>query len=499
MSLIARLSLHAQRQPGAPALLGHGETLSYAALQASLDELIPKLRALDLKVLALDIDNGPAWAQIDLAAHAAGITLIPLPPFFSPSQLQHVLTTAGVDSIISDDPQRLRQRLNGMPLQGRERLSLGAVSLSLLATGLPAQALPAGVAKITFTSGTTGEPKGVMLGWRQIESVATALGEAAEAQPGDRHVALTPLSVLLENIAGLYVPLWRGASVSLPSLSETGLLGAAGLDARRMLQTLAEQGATTAIFSPQMLQGAVSALQQGVTMPEGLRFIAVGGAAVSRRLLERAAELGLPVYEGYGLSEFASVVCLNRPGETRPGSVGRPLDHVEIRLAEDGEVLIRGNRFIGYLGEEIEEDAPEWWSSGDLGHLDEAGYLQLHGRRRHVFITSFGRNVSPEWVERELVLEPVLRQAAVFGEARPWNCAVILPAPGADREAVEAALQRVNLLLPDYARVTRWLAADEPFGLINGQLSASGRLRREAILQHYRERLDALYQEELVP
>jgi len=499
MSLLERLSRHAQRQPGAPALIGHGETLSYAGLQASLEALVPELRAWGISVLALDLDNGPAWAQLDLAAQALGITLIPLPPFFSPTQLQHVLTRAGVDSILSDDPERLQQRLHGIRLQERGKLQLGGACLSLLASGLPAQALPAEVAKITFTSGTTGEPKGVMLGRKQIETVAAVLGEAAEARQDDRHVALTPLSVLLENIAGLYVPLWHGASVSLPPLRETGLLGAAGLDARRMLQTLAEQGATTAIFSPQMLLGAVNALQQGAPRPERLRFIAVGGAAVSRRLLERASALGLPVHEGYGLSEFASVVCLNRPGEARPGSVGRPLGHVEIRLADDGEVLIRGNRCVGYLGEPRDGDANRWWSSGDLGHLDDDGYLFLHGRRRHVFITSYGRNVSPEWVERELVLEPVLRQAAVFGEARPWNCAVILPAPGAGSDAVEAALQRVNRLLPDYARVSRWLAADEPFGPGNGQLSATGRLRREAIHQHYRERIDALYQEELVP
>ncbi len=496
MKLVERLFLHARRQPGAPALLGHAETLSYAELRSSLEHLIPQLRALGLQTLALDLDNGPAWALIDLAALAAGITLVPLPPFFSPSQLRHALTRAGVAGILSDDPSRLQQRLTGMPLQATGRVNLSGVSLSLLATGLPAQPLPAGVAKITFTSGTTAEPKGVMLGWRQIGSVAAALGEAVQADSRDRHVTLTPLSVLLENIAGLYVPLWHGASVALPPLRETGLLGAAGLDPRRMLQTLSAQGATTAIFSPQMLQGAVTLIQSGQPRPERLRFIAVGGAAVSPRLLAHAAELELPVYEGYGLSEFASVVCLNRPGAQRRGSVGRPLGHVAVRVAADGEVLIRGNRFLGYLGEAMAEDGSGWWHSGDLGRIDADGYLHLHGRRRHVFITSYGRNVSPEWVESELALEPAVGQAAVFGEARPWNCAVILPAPGADAAAVEAALQRVNALLPDYARITRWLAADAPFGLDNGQLSGTGRLRREAIHRHYRQRIEALYQQE---
>jgi long-chain acyl-CoA synthetase len=208
--------------------------------------------------------------------------------------------------------------------------------------------------------------------------------------------------------------------------------------------------------------------------------------------------LNLPVYEGYGLSEFSSVVCLNRRGDQNLGSVGKPLKHVELSIADDGEVLIRGNRFAGYLGETCEKSGEAWWHSGDIGFLDDAGFLHLQGRRRHIFITTYGRNVSPEWVERELVLEPAIAQAAMFGEAKPWNCAVVLPSATAGIADVEAAIKRVNDLLPDYARITQWLTADAPFGLENGQLSGTGRLRRESIFQYYQERIDALYLEELV-
>jgi long-subunit acyl-CoA synthetase (AMP-forming) len=337
-----------------------------------------------------------------------------------------------------------------------------------------------------------------MLSWKQMQRVVESLVEAVEVRPADRHVALTPLAILLENIAGLYVPLWAGASVALPSLSETGMQGAAGLEPRLMLQALNDNQATAAIFSPQMLQGAIACLQAGYPLPKGLRFIALGGASVSRRLLQKAADLRLPVYEGYGLSEFASVVSLNRPGEQCLGSVGKPLPHVELKIAEDGEVLIKGNPFAGYLGEPPCDTAHGWWHSGDIGFFDDRGFLHLLGRRRHIFITAYGRNVSPEWVERELVLEPAIAQAAVFGEARPWNCALIHAAADADETAVEMALQRVNGLLPDYARITQWLAVDAPFSLHNGQLSGTGRLRREAIYQHYAERIDALYTEVLV-
>jgi long-subunit acyl-CoA synthetase (AMP-forming) len=498
MKLLDRLAQHAIQQPDASAIEGSGTSLNYANLLAALQALIPRMQALEVGTLALDLDNGPAWALIDLAAMACGITLVPLPPFFSAVQLRHALSQAGVALVISDNPERLRQRLQGFTLTEMDCLQVGDQSLNCLATDLPAQALPSEVVKITYTSGTTAEPKGVMLTWSMMERVVGALVPAVEVDADDRHVALTPLAVLLENIAGLYLPLWVGASVVLPSLSETGMLGAAGLDAERMLRTLAEQKATTAIFSPQMLQGVVDCLEAGLSKPARLRFIAVGGAAVSKRLLQRAADLQLPVYEGYGLSEFASVVCLNRQGAQCPGAVGKPLAHIDLKIADDGEVLIRGNRFAGYLGEASIESGNDWWHSGDIGYLDDEGFLHLQGRRRHIFITAFGRNVSPEWVERELLLEQAIAQAALFGEARPWNCAVIQPASGADLAAVEAAIARVNVLLPDYARVTRWLPADEPFDLHNRQLSGTGRLRREAIFQHYRERLDALYREELV-
>jgi long-subunit acyl-CoA synthetase (AMP-forming) len=498
MMLFERLSRHACQQPDAPAILGAGLRLSYSELESKLNRLKAQLQDLHVSTLALCMDNGVAWALVDLAATACGITLVPLPPFFSPAQLHHALTEAGVEMVISDNKQRLRQCLPNLSLFECEALQVCGLSVDCLSTGLPAKRLPGNIAKITFTSGTTAEPKGVMLEWLQMERVVEAVAEAVDVVTDDRHVALSPLAVLLENIAGLYIPLWTGASVVLPSLSETGLMGAAGLDAQRMMQTLRKNAATTAIFSPQMLQGAVCSIQAGAPFPDRLRFIALGGASVSKRLLQQAADVNLPVYEGYGLSEFASVVCLNRFTARCVGSVGKPLKHVNLRIADDGEILISGNRFSGYLGEPMRDSDNTWWHSGDIGYIDNEGYLHLQGRCRHIFITAFGRNVSPEWVERELVLEPVIAQAVLFGEARPWNCAVILAQPGIDITAVDAAIQRVNHLLPDYARIARWLPADAPFGLENGQLSGTGRLRREVIFQHYQERIDALYPEELV-
>ena len=121
-------------------------------------------------------------------------------------------------------------------------------------------------------------------------------------------------------------------------------------------------------------------------------------------------------------------------------------------------------------------------------------FLHITGRRKHMFITSFGRNVSPEWVERELTLQAAIAQAAVFGEARPYNVAVIVRAPGASDAAVNQAVALANQGLPDYAQVGRWIEADAPFSLDNDQLTATLRLRRRALWAHYGTRIEAVYE-----
>jgi len=499
MSLRCRMSLLLQTlhqtalvSPESIALQGAHQVVSYGELDQLVAEAAYHLNAHDIRALGLLADNGIAWAQADLSALAANIPLVPLPLFFSPQQLLHVMHDAGLDGLLTDQPQQLEALLQGFGLRFHHAGELCGLHLIRL-HGVAAKDLPPGTAKITYTSGTTGEPKGVCLNLAQMEAVAAALRDASEAQVADLHLSLTPLSTLLENIGGIYTPLLAGASTCLLPLAQIGLRGASGLDVARMLQVLHECEATSAILAPQMLQALVAAGEAGVTMPASLRFVAVGGAPVSPRLLQRAQQLGIPVFEGYGLSECASVVSLNMPQANRPGSVGRPLPHVAVSFSEQGEILVSGSAFLGYLGQ---GGAVQPWPTGDLGHLDADGFLHLTGRRKSVFITSFGRNVAPEWVERELTLHPAIAQVAVFGEGKPFNVAVVAARPGFSQTDIEAAIQQVNRMLPDYARVSNWLAAQAPFTPSNQQLTANGRLKREAIRTFYADALESLYQEE---
>jgi long-subunit acyl-CoA synthetase (AMP-forming) len=154
--------------------------------------------------------------------------------------------------------------------------------------------------------------------------------------------------------------------------------------------------------------------------------------------------------------------------------------------------VVSGNAYLGYVGQTA-TPSPQLYT-GDIGYIDADGYLVISGRKKNIFITSFGRNVSPEWVERELTISPGIAQAALFGEAKPWNTAIIVPGKNSTTEQIEASIQSINHGLPDYARITQWLPADEPFTLNNQQLTANGRNRRDVIWQHYQQKINALYE-----
>ncbi|CAG0979908.1 long-chain acyl-CoA synthetase [Methylophilaceae bacterium] len=489
---------HAAGNPDRIALQGAHGTLTYAELAFEIERMQKRFISGSTCVLGLAVENCPAWAVTDLAAMASGCPVVPLPAFFSAEQVVHAIRDAGINQLVTDQPIVMEHLLqsNGFRVASRQRYQAAERWLTQFTLADPAERkLPQAAAKVTYTSGTTGNPKGVCLGLQAIEQVASSLLSATEARPEDRHLSILPFPTLLENIAGLYVPLLAGArSVILPS-HQVGLNGATGLEPQKMLQAIVMAKATTLVLTPELLKALVMMAEAGAAIPDTLRFIAVGGATVSHALLERAARAGLPVFEGYGLSECCSVVAVNTPGAHLEGSVGKPLPHVQIRFADDGEILVAGSTMLGHTGMADTEYGNRFWPTGDIGYMDDAGYLYISGRKKNVFITSFGRNVSPEWVESQLAQSPKIAQAALFGEARPWNTALIVPAAGTTSADVDQVINTVNAGLPDYASVRHWLFATAPFTTGNRQMTPNFRLRRDVIWQAYAARINALYEE----
>lgn len=487
--LLNTLRQRADGADAAPVFAYAGGAFSARQVIEKLDVLVAQLRASGIQRLALHADNGPGWALLDIAAQLAGIVVVPIPTFFSPQQTLWVLDRAGIDAVCSAQSGSL---LAGIGC-GESVDVPGDLVLARRPAPGPVE-LPRGTDKITFTSGSTGQPKGVCLSTAQCLAVAESLLQRS-GLGGTLHLAILPLATLLENIAGLYMPILAGGTVVLPEARETGLAGGEGLDLPVMLSALDHWRPNSAILVPEILRALVAATSAGWRAPDSLRFLAVGGARVSPGLVAKARELGLPIYEGYGLSECASVVSLNAHGSDRPGTSGSILPHVSVREV-DGELYISGNTFLGYL-----DDPAGWYpdevASGDLGRVTDDGYVVIEGRRKNLLITSFGRNVSPEWVESELLAGDTLRQAVVFGDGLPGCCALVYPLhETASDGAIDGAIQAANARLPDYARVQHWYRLQRPLECTSGLLTANGRPRREAIAQHHRKEIESLYPHE---
>lgn len=420
------------------------EALLYKDLADAIAEKTEVL--LPYTCVGLALDNSVAWVLWDLAALLNGVTLVPLPPFFTPDQTAHALASAGAQALIT---------------------AAGLQALSHAPRDLPAQ-----TAKITYTSGTTGTPKGVCLSRTAMIAVAQSLVDVLhdswEADLAVRHCAVLPLGVLLENVAGVYATLLAGGTVLLPSLKEYDS------DYANLHAVLKQNKASSAILVPEILRSLIGQVVRSGPL-SALRFLAVGGAAVAPALITQARALGLPVYEGYGLSECGSVVSLNTPGHDKPGSTGRVLPHVTVSCV-DGEIIINNPGFLGYVG----QPQSGAFATGDLGTQDKEGFLSLSGRKKNVLITSYGRNVSPEWVESVLLTQPEIAQAFVYGEAQPHLSALLVPV--VPEAPLAEALARANRQLPDYAQVHDF-DLTLPFTIADATLTGNGRLRRDVILQ----------------
>lgn len=473
-----RLVELAASRPENIALQGSDGCLTYKQLWQTINKLARTLKGLGLKRIGLCGDNSPAWVVADVASLVAGTVCVPVPAFFSQDQTQHLISQARLDALL---------------WTGRSRPSPAACELSesvwleILPAPKTAIPLPADTAKITFTSGSTGQPKGVCLSLKQLTCTVNALAEKLSDLHLNDHLCVLPLATLLENIAGVYLPLMLGARIQVPSLAQLGLSGSSGLDVSSLVSAINEAKPQSMILVPELARVLVSAAEQNQLRAEGFRFLAVGGGKVAPGLVARGRDVGLPLYEGYGLSECGSVVALNSPAADRPGTVGKPLSHVDVSADSNGQILVSGNTHLGYLGDDGRPQGE--LATGDIGAIDVDGFLSVSGRQKNLLITGFGRNISPEWLESELVQSTGALQALVFGDGEPSPSALLTFVGHQSLHEVSAALQALNQRLPDYAQFRAVFCRFEPFTQRNGYLTGNGRLKRAHLLKDLQQLL----------
>ncbi|WP_371195082.1 AMP-binding protein [Glaciecola sp. SC05] len=485
------------------AICAHDTNLSHAQLFAEVTRIAGKLQGAGMQRVGLYADNSAAWICIDLACMLANIILVPIPLFFSSEQITHLLDTADLDVIFTDRtlPRDISLRAIEqtkiehefvLGLKGFTVKSTNTKAASLASNSVTKQKhpMPNKTAKVTFTSGSTGQPKGVCLSASHQLLVAKSLvSRVGVKQP--RHLVALPLSTLLENIAGVYAPLLARGTLVVPNENQRGFSGSQLSNVQAFLKCISESQANTLITVPELLKVMVAASSQGWQPPSSFTFIAVGGAKVARALVQSSRQLGLPVYQGYGLSECASVVSLAGPSDP-PDSCGKPLEHVKCALINN-ELLVKEHVFLGYLGEQ-----DSWYSkqvnTGDIVRCQDE-QLFIEGRRKLQIINSMGRNISPEWAESLILANPAVHQACIIGEARPY-CIAIISLHGNAMSLAELAqyLIGINRQLPDYAKVRKVILLGTPMSLQQNLITANGRIKRDAATTYFSQQIDLAYQ-----
>jgi long-chain acyl-CoA synthetase len=486
-------------------------------------------------------ENRCEWILTDLALQSLDAIHVPLHATLAGRQAIDQIVHSGAPVVIVSGPNQF-QKLSSFELELPEGLKLVAYDKVRrwrgdnvpLMSRLVAQADPARGAKLTeaalaesditatttilYTSGTTGQPKGIALSQRNLVSNAQAVVESFGEQPLELKLCILPLSHIFSRTCDLYTWIVRGSELALARNRDTimddcerfapTLVNGVPYFFDRVHQKLAEKGLAD---RPGIVRRVLGGNIQGCCS---------GGAALSDQTHDYFEAQGVPLLQGYGLTESSPVISINTPDEHKRGSVGRPLRGVEVRIAEDGEILTRGPHvMLGYWHDEAatrETIRDGWLHTGDLGRMDADGYLTITGRSKEMIVTATGKNVFPAYLESLLCRDPFILQAFVVGDQRKYLTALIVPNPEVlSREikrrhlfvfsrksairhpqVVELYRQRIEHQLADlspHEQVRRFTLLDRGFTPENGHLTAKLSLRRDRIGRDFAKEIDAMY------
>jgi long-chain acyl-CoA synthetase len=520
--------------------------------------------------------NSTEWVVFDQAALGLGLVVVPLYTQDRPDNSAFIVNDAGCKVLLFEDMDQwqilsgVRDQLGGLVrILALKALPDGGDEPRLKWVGdwLPDEGGetrhvprdPHALATIVYTSGTTGRPKGVMLSHHNILTNAHACLQVMTVDHEDLFLSFLPLSHTFERTCGYYLTMMAGSTVayarSIPQLGEdlqtirpTMLISVpriyeriwdairAKLDEgprfRKMLFLLAvetgyarfEHAQGRAPWRPSfLLWPLLDALVAGKVLARlggRMRAALSGGAALSPAISRVFIGLGLPVLQGYGMTETSPVACANRPDDNLPASIGHPIPGVEVRLGDSGALLIKGpNVMLGYWNNEVatrQMIQPDGWlNSGDTARIDAQGHVFITGRLKEIIVLSNGEKIPPLDVEAAIARDPLFDQVMLLGEGKPYLSlmAVLAADPwkklaaehgleaGADhnvqsKEAEAIVLKRVAAQLkdfPGYAQVRRATLMLEPWTIDNGLLTPTMKLRRAKVMEKFNAEIDRMY------
>lgn len=537
------------------------------------------------KVLLLS-PNRVEWALCDYAILSLGAVTVPVYPTLLPSHIEFIINNSeGKILILSDQTQlakirEIRKNLahlqhivsmdppegadaitwNDFTKMGKEQLKKNHACVKNAVAGITRDDL----ASIIYTSGTTGLPKGVMLTHGNFLSNVEGSLDVIFTSEADTFLSFLPLSHVFERMAGHFLAMYHGSTIAYAESIETVADNLREVHPTimasvprffekvyaRIIESLEEGSAVKKkIFFWAIEVGKKANIYKQKKLPlKGLlklkygiadklvysklrervggkiRFFISGGAPLSREIAEFFNAASLVLLEGYGLTESSPVIAVNQVENFKFGSVGPKLKNVEVKIAEDGEILTRGPHVMKgyYKNEEATKDsidADNWLHTGDIGYLDKDGFLFITDRKKNIIVTSGGKNVAPQPIENLLITSPFIEQIIVIGNKRKYCSALIVPA--IDKLKAFAKQQQLNFKseedllkhpeieklirkiiddasvdLASYETIKKFTLKKEPFTIENGELTPSLKIKRNVVEKKYKHLIDPMYTQE---
>jgi long-subunit acyl-CoA synthetase (AMP-forming) len=451
--------------------------------------------------IGLVAGNSAEWVLADLALMFGELTEVPVPLAFSAQQAAWLLHNCKIVLADAAGAARIEQwRETGQ--QAGPYPPLRTLNLSLRdpvgtsacePLSLP-QAGRDSIVKIVHTSGTTSQPKGVLIRRHGLDALVGSLWRCAAKDDYQRYLNLVPLSLLIEQVTAIYMPLTSGGALLLPP-ADMPPLGSPGVVAADRLELIRAARASALTLTPALVEAMAARtreLEAGADPMQKLfgrpnaPLLAAGGAPVSKAALIALEGCGIPVYQGYGLSENSSVATWNRRGANRIGTAGQPLPHVQVRIADDGELCLRSSSlFAGYSNDDPSScvvDDGGWLHTGDLARLDSDGFVTITGRKKTLIITANGRNISPEWLESAYRSVPGVLHVIVHGDRQQFLGGIFVVADlSHEQQTRQAIAAYARAHLSEIEQIPAPVLVEHTAQVMEQLFTVTGRPRRDAV------------------